>query len=34
MIALLGEKFRTGCFYQINYAFKAFDATGKGNVSR
>eukprot|EP00118_Oscarella_pearsei_P016400 m.155929 g.155929 ORF g.155929 m.155929 type:complete len:874 (+) comp38682_c0_seq7:229-2850(+) len=34
VIALLAEKFRSGFFYQINYNFKAFDATGKGSVSR
>jgi Ca2+-binding EF-hand superfamily protein len=30
----LQEKFRTGGFYQIRHAFKTFDATGHGAVSK
>lgn len=30
----LREKFRTGSFYQIRHAFRTFDATGHGAVSK
>ena len=34
MEVALQDKFRTGGFYQIRHAFKTFDATGHGAVSK